>query len=274
MRNFIVKKLQDILLYLYNILPQGDSFSIATNDQVRITQALSQLIQRYGSEVYSSTQRCRSFLKDSCPFLILETNILVMAVEAGIVKELLNPNPILSQELVNLQLTNRLRDTYGLQDELAQWAVDTWLLVLNPNSHHKLNSLVKKILYTLKTCNKKYDISIVLYLVLPLAVALIGLSFSRAIGGESIATIILLCLLISAIYLRYTMDINIGILVSIAGRFLLFFVFGIFIHYFCLSFVVNSWYEAVGVGSSGLSGFLIGLWLAYQVHLLIKPNWK
>ncbi|MFQ5615559.1 MAG: formylglycine-generating enzyme family protein, partial [Anaerolineales bacterium] len=97
------------------------------DDQPR--QILKQIIQQYGSDLIRDARRTRSLLLDLAGQHKREVNVLVVAAQDGIPSQL---NSAGSQLMILLlpRLVRRLRDNWGLSQEAAQWAVESWALAL------------------------------------------------------------------------------------------------------------------------------------------------
>ena len=98
-------------------------------DQPR--QTLCDLIQRFGSDLASDPKRCEALLKD----LLLngfkrEINALVSAAREGVPSELRQPTGGAPLPAVVVQQARKLHDDLGLDQSLAEWAVQTWVVAL------------------------------------------------------------------------------------------------------------------------------------------------
>lgn len=98
-------------------------------DQPR--QTLCDLIQRFGSDLASDPKRCEALLKD----LLLngfkrEINALVSAAREGVPSELRQPTGGAPLPAVVVQQARKLHDDLGLDQSLAEWAVQSWASAL------------------------------------------------------------------------------------------------------------------------------------------------
>ena len=93
-------------------------------------QQLHYIISHYGRSVCDEPKRCEGLLKDLCPQHKREVNLLMGALREGVAKELLKPNQLLPLETVISRLSHKLHDELGFDSALAQWAVESWALVL------------------------------------------------------------------------------------------------------------------------------------------------
>lgn len=101
-------------------------------------QILKGLTAQYGLSLCENPARCKGLLKDQCSDCQLEINILVTALEEHINETLLHMSKGAPYEFLSKQLVKRLKDTRGLDEEYAQWAVDAWaeaLGVYQPPQH-------------------------------------------------------------------------------------------------------------------------------------------
>ena len=56
--------------------------------------------------------------------------MLLAALREGVAKELLNASPLVPIESTIKRLTSKMHDNLGIAEHLAQWAVESWALVL------------------------------------------------------------------------------------------------------------------------------------------------
>lgn len=101
-------------------------------------QVLKQLITTYGISLCDNPARCKGLLKDHCGDYQLEINVLITALEEHITDALLNTSNGIPYDFLSKQLVKRLKDTRGLGEEYAQWAVNSWaeaLGIYKPSLH-------------------------------------------------------------------------------------------------------------------------------------------
>lgn len=91
---------------------------------------LASIFKRYGHVIISQPKLCKGLLNDLAPQYDLENNLLITALEEGIADELLKPTrePI---DILLRRLAQNLHETVGMDEEFADWAVESWALALN-----------------------------------------------------------------------------------------------------------------------------------------------
>jgi len=99
-------------------------------------QQLSDLIKVHGTILAKEPERCESLLHEKCGNdYKLEIFVLINAIKAGVTQGLLNPPRDSSQEAWAADLTEHLHNNHlaflGLEKDVAQWAVESWGLVLS-----------------------------------------------------------------------------------------------------------------------------------------------
>ncbi len=98
------------------------------NDYPR--RKLKELIAEYGSSLADDPVKCKGFLLDYCGKWPKEINVLHMALTAGIVQKLIEPHSQVPIKVLIARHTNTLISQHGLSEEVARWAVESWLLAL------------------------------------------------------------------------------------------------------------------------------------------------
>lgn len=93
-------------------------------------QKLGQLIATYGHSLCDDPRRCEALLRDYCPGYKREIHVLVNALRERVAADLLRSQNGTPYEVQLARLTRRLRDSFGLVDEAAAWAVESWALAL------------------------------------------------------------------------------------------------------------------------------------------------
>jgi hypothetical protein len=112
------------------------------NDQAR--QLLLRLIRDYGTDLVNDPQRLNALLKDYARGQFKrEIFLCVQAAREGTVLDLLN-NQHLPLESLSVRLSNQLQEDYGLDSQAADWAIETWLIVLGLPHH----SFSKKVVHS------------------------------------------------------------------------------------------------------------------------------
>ena len=109
------------------------------NDQAR--QLLLRLIRDYGTDLINDPQKLNALLKDYARGQFKrEIFLCVQAAREGMVLDLLN-NQHLPLEALSIRLSNQLQEDYGLDNQAADWAIETWLIVLGL-PHHSFSKKV------------------------------------------------------------------------------------------------------------------------------------
>lgn len=95
-----------------------------------VRQKLQALISQFGLSVCNDVKRCEALLKDLCPQNKREVRLLVIALGDGAVKKLSQPSSLMTSENLIAQLVQSLDENWGIASHHAQWAVESWALVL------------------------------------------------------------------------------------------------------------------------------------------------
>lgn len=95
-----------------------------------VRQKLQTLISQFGLSVCNDVKRCEALLKDLCPQNKREVRLLVIALGDGAVKKLNQPSSLMTTESLIAQLVQSLDKNWGIASHHAQWAVESWALVL------------------------------------------------------------------------------------------------------------------------------------------------
>lgn len=93
-------------------------------------EQLCKIIERYGLAITQDKKLCKNLLNDLVPEHRLEVHLLVIALEQGIVEQLLNTQSVQVDLQIN-RLAQHLRDLTGIELELAYWAIESWALASN-----------------------------------------------------------------------------------------------------------------------------------------------
>jgi len=98
-------------------------------------QQLSDLIKVHGTILAKEPERCESLLQEKCGNdYKLEIFLLINAIKGGVTQALLKAPEHSSQEAWAAKLTEHLYNNHlaflGLEKDVAQWAVESWGLVL------------------------------------------------------------------------------------------------------------------------------------------------
>jgi formylglycine-generating enzyme required for sulfatase activity len=103
-------------------------------------QKLRELIARYGRSLCDDPLRCEGLLKDFCGQNRLEVFALSQALRDGIPSELLTSSEQLPVEVLVSRFSKRLEDRYGMNSDLACWAIESWALALGLVTEDQLKS--------------------------------------------------------------------------------------------------------------------------------------
>jgi hypothetical protein len=97
----------------------------------KVRKVLLDLFTVYGVSLASDKNRLNGLLRDSFPKRFAEVNVLIYAIELGIVNDLYSER---SSQIPKTQfyesLISRLQHDYGTEIGLAKWAVETWAIAL------------------------------------------------------------------------------------------------------------------------------------------------
>ncbi|HNP02360.1 MAG TPA: DUF1566 domain-containing protein, partial [Agitococcus sp.] len=93
-------------------------------------QQLAYILTQFGRSICDDPKRCEALLKDLCPNHKREVNLLLAALREGVVTELLNASPLVPIESSINRLTLKMHNNLGTDKLLAQWAVESWTMVL------------------------------------------------------------------------------------------------------------------------------------------------
>jgi hypothetical protein len=106
---------------------------IKTRDLPR--EYLCDLIRSYGTIILDDPRKGNAILNDYFGGEFKkERNSLVTALNEGIPQELLKSENIVPNNILFDRFKKRLMDNYGVNEELAFWAVESWALALRENS--------------------------------------------------------------------------------------------------------------------------------------------
>ena len=100
------------------------------NDSV--VEVLKKLIASHGTVLCTNWSRLEGLLCDHIGQHRREINILVTAAKQGIAEELLRVSSQVDPLLFN-RLVRRLHEETGIAERFAEWAVNTWMIVLEKN---------------------------------------------------------------------------------------------------------------------------------------------
>ncbi|MGI0483754.1 formylglycine-generating enzyme family protein [Geminocystis sp. CENA526] len=104
-------------------------------------EKLIQIIKENGISITNNPQQCKAFLLDYCGEYRLEINVLMNALQEGIIKELKNIHQGIPLESILAKLRQKLETNLAMREDAAQWAVDSWALALGIITELELKSL-------------------------------------------------------------------------------------------------------------------------------------
>lgn len=102
------------------------------NDEVRTR--LRELIRNYGVLLIQDESRCEALITNTLTDAKKELNLLLLAYRDKVPHELANVVGSDSTQQLIPQLAKRLSDSYGTQESLASWVVETWAEALGCGS--------------------------------------------------------------------------------------------------------------------------------------------
>lgn len=103
-------------------------------------QALNHILTNYGRSVLQNPRQVENLLRDLCPSpeYKREVSILIFALREKITDDLL-AHPV--NDLLLSRLVKKLDDAYGIPDQPAKIAVQTWANVLNQSTTQEVLSI-------------------------------------------------------------------------------------------------------------------------------------
>ena len=104
-------------------------------------EKLIQIIQENSISITNNPQQCKAFLLDYCGEYRLEINVLMSALQEGIVKELCNISQGIPLESILAKLRQQLETNLGIREDIAQWAVESWAIALGIIKELELKNL-------------------------------------------------------------------------------------------------------------------------------------
>ena len=91
-----------------------------------VRSKLAELVGRFGLDLCNDPKRCEALLRDVCGEHKREITALVTAAREGVGAELRQSSAGVPKELIIARLTKRLNENFGLAEDLARWAVESW----------------------------------------------------------------------------------------------------------------------------------------------------
>jgi len=98
--------------------------------QDAVRTQLAELVGRFGLDLCNDPKRCEGLLRDVCGDHKREMLALVSAARNGVGSELRQSSAGVPKELIVARLTKRLCEDFGLAEDLARWAVESWAVAL------------------------------------------------------------------------------------------------------------------------------------------------
>lgn len=105
-------------------------------------QKLCELIKRYDASLCHHPSRLEGLLRDFCGQYRREIAVLINAAKEGVATDLLSSQNIPTNILLT-RLTKRLQNNFGLEEEAARWAVESWGLALGIISTTELPTVLE-----------------------------------------------------------------------------------------------------------------------------------
>ena len=130
------------LSYAFSLFSPSYTFWIFMNNLPR--EKLIQIIQENSISITNNPQQCKAFLLDYCGEYRLEINVLMSALQEGIVKELCNISQGIPLESILAKLRQQLETNLGIREDIAQWAVESWALALGVISESDLSNTQRR----------------------------------------------------------------------------------------------------------------------------------
>jgi len=98
------------------------------NDEPR--QVLRKIIERHGRSVVENARKCEALLRDHCGEFRREIAVLSMALEEGVVADMLGSSTAVPRKVLLNRLAQRLCDNLALSEAAAHWSVGAWAWAL------------------------------------------------------------------------------------------------------------------------------------------------
>jgi hypothetical protein len=96
-------------------------------------RTLVELVAEHGADLARDARRLRGLLKDNCPAARKEITALVGAAEEGIPEALQSYGAGVPAAVHARRLTERLENSLGVTEDLAEWAVESWRQAVAPD---------------------------------------------------------------------------------------------------------------------------------------------
>ena len=99
-----------------------------------VQERLKRLVAEYGPCLALEPKRIFAMLLDNCVAHQREVRLLTIMVKEGLTNELMRDRGEISATIALPRMVDRLYDEFGIDRELATWAVNTWADILGWNS--------------------------------------------------------------------------------------------------------------------------------------------
>lgn len=112
-----------------------------------VRRYLKKIIIKYGSGIFEQPKRLKALLNDLCPDCQKETFLLTTVLAKKLVDDLVELSGEEAYQLKAEKLKQRLINECGIDDQSAEWAVDSWayaLGIINENDGKSLYQLGEK----------------------------------------------------------------------------------------------------------------------------------
>jgi len=108
---------------------------------------LAELVGRFGLDLCNDARRCEAMLRDVCGDHKREIVALVAAAREGVGSELRQSSVGVPKELIITRLAKRLHEDFGLVEDLARWAVESWAVALGVATAEEFHVPFKRLQY-------------------------------------------------------------------------------------------------------------------------------
>jgi hypothetical protein len=101
---------------------------------------LCDLVEARGVDLILEPKKVEGLLRDHCPFLRTETNVLMTVLRQNVPQDLLAPVHDLPIQTHVARHATRMHERFGMEMETARWAVATWAVALGLDEGDELVS--------------------------------------------------------------------------------------------------------------------------------------
>jgi hypothetical protein len=99
----------------------------SSDKSAEVRAALLKISETYGRSICREPRRVAAMLRDLCPEQSRESFLAVAALQEQVVSDMVVSLDSTPQEILVARGTRRLRDSLGLTEDAARWAVESWL---------------------------------------------------------------------------------------------------------------------------------------------------